>query len=71
MSKEAKELIKEALKNQAKSLDLSNCDLEELPKEIGALIQLEDLRLSGNQKVSDLSPLANLQNLNTLDVSNT
>lgn len=41
MSKKAKELIEKALKNQAKILDLSNCDLEELAKELVVLIQLE------------------------------
>ncbi len=60
MSKEAKERIEDALKNQAKSLDLSNCDLEELPKELGTLIQLEQLNLNSNTKVSDLSPLGEL-----------
>ena len=55
MSKEVQERIKEALRNKAKSLDLRNCDLAELPKELGALTLLEELKLGENKNLSDLS----------------
>jgi internalin A len=71
MTEKVKKRIEEALKNQSKSLDLSYCDLEELPKGLEALIQLEELMLVGNKKLSDLNPLAQLQNLTTLNVYNT
>ena len=56
MSKEVQERIKEALRNKAKSLDLSYCDLSELPKELGALTLLVVLILHGNKELSDLIP---------------
>ncbi|WP_421798930.1 COR domain-containing protein [Haliscomenobacter sp.] len=68
MSKEAKERIKEALKNESKSLDLSYCKLNELPKELGELIQLKELILNDNMNLSGLSLLTQLQNLTTLRV---
>ena len=51
-------------------LDLGDCDLTELPEEIGELVWLESLSLSGAQ-VSDLSPLSELVNLQWLDISRT
>lgn len=42
MSREAQKRIEEALRNKAKNLDLSDCDLLALPKELGALILLEE-----------------------------
>ncbi|WP_421799125.1 COR domain-containing protein [Haliscomenobacter sp.] len=71
MSEEAQWRIKMALKNQAKSLDLSYCNLVALPKDLEALILLEELSLYENSNLSDLSPLANLQNLTSLSVFKT
>ncbi|MBC7778407.1 MAG: TIR domain-containing protein [Phycisphaerae bacterium] len=59
-------LIDENKKAKAKTLDLGNCELTKLPKELEECIWLESLILQGNTKLSDLSPLSNLTNLRAL-----
>ncbi|HOY21181.1 MAG TPA: leucine-rich repeat domain-containing protein, partial [Haliscomenobacter sp.] len=71
MFEKALKRITEAKKNQSISLDLSNCDLVVLPKEISELFSLGALFLSENKNLSDLSLLENLTNLTTLCIFNT
>ncbi|GJS90202.1 NB-ARC domains-containing protein [Tanacetum coccineum] len=51
-----------------KSLNLSYCDLEQVPESIGGLSCLEDLYLSGNNFTSLPGSLSQLSHLQTLDV---
>ena len=90
MSELANKLIKENKKTKAKTLDLVNCGLSEIPAEVGKLVWLESLYFSerrfdsdfwkgqrsnnvgrSNLNISDLSPLASLSALQTLDLSST
>lgn len=56
------------LKNLRK-LDLSFCQVKEVPAEIGALQNLTTLNLSSNQIAELPTEIGNLQNLDTLDLS--
>lgn len=71
MSKKAEERIQVALKNKATSLDLSFCDLTDLPKLLGELTDLKEVKLNGNKDLSDLGLLARLHNLAKLEFTNT
>ncbi|GAB4491980.1 MAG: hypothetical protein OHK0019_13030 [Saprospiraceae bacterium] len=71
MSKEALRLIAENKRTKAISLDLSFCDLKQLPSELSECVWLTELRLNDNEELSDLSSLKNLQNLQKLSVSDT
>ena len=53
MSELALRLIEENKKTRSKFLDLRNCDLTEVPEEIGDLAWLESLFLSGEWWVND------------------
>ncbi|MBK9491379.1 MAG: leucine-rich repeat domain-containing protein [Haliscomenobacter sp.] len=66
MSKEALKRIKENKKSKAKELDLSDCGLNELPKELEELVWLTELDCSNNL-IRDLDPIAKLSNLTSLD----
>lgn len=61
--------IKAALLAKSIFLDLSDMDLTEIPPEISSVAWLEVVDLSNNQ-LSDLSPLASLKNLRSIDVRN-
>ncbi|HOY17971.1 MAG TPA: COR domain-containing protein [Haliscomenobacter sp.] len=65
MSKEALKRIEENKKSKEETLDLSACDLKELPKELEELVWLTSLFCYDNQ-ISDLNPIANLSNLTSL-----
>lgn len=71
MSKEALKRIKENKESKATSLNLSYCDLTELPDELSTLTWLEELRLYDNEELSDLSRLITLANLQLLSVHST
>ncbi len=66
MSQEALQRIQEAKEKDLTSLDLSYCDLTEIPKEVIELNLLTKLTARGNQitDISFLQPLANLTILN-------
>ena len=68
---EAKELIAENKRTRDKFLDLSSCELTRVPGDVGELVWLESLDLSGSRSVTDLSLLAGLSALQTLNVSST
>ena len=51
-------------------LDLSNCNLKEIPYDIACLFSLEDLILSGNNFSCLPESIAQLSNLNCLRVDN-
>ena len=82
---EAQRRIEEARRTQAERLDLGDLALSELPASLGELVHLKVLSL-GTHKLTetgvewdhrrlayfaDLSPIAGLQGLQTLDLSNT
>ena len=52
------------------NLNLSNCNLKEIPKDIGCLFSLKDLDLSGNNFGCLPESMAQLSNLNYLIVNN-
>ncbi len=60
---------KHACGGDATSLDLSSCGLSKLLPQISECRWLKKLNLSGNKKVSDLSPLKDLFNLQELNIS--
>ena len=69
MARDALKLIREAKEENLTELDLSYCDLIELPNELFELISLKKLSLYHN-KISDLSSLEKLCQLTALDLSN-
>ncbi len=71
MSKLALKLIAENKKTRVTFLDLSHCDLTEVPDEIGELVWLEKLYLFGNKKLTDINPLSVLMQLQALFIYNT
>jgi Leucine-rich repeat (LRR) protein len=75
----AEKKIQKALKSGATELDLSSMDLTELPKSIGQLTQLKELKLGINYSAKDKKPnrlttlpesLGQLTQLQELDLSN-
>ncbi|MFN0176887.1 MAG: COR domain-containing protein [Saprospiraceae bacterium] len=66
MSELALRLIEENKKTKAKTLDLSNSNIIELPRIIQDCFWLERLNLSGNFHFSDLSSLSKLKNITDL-----
>jgi internalin A len=64
-------LIAEAKRTRATYLNLSNCDLSELPKTLIKLTWLKELNLSNNRDLSELSTIKNLVQLQILNISNT
>lgn len=71
--KRAKRLIAEAKEKKLTSLDLGNCGLTDLEKEVPELFELKHLKelsLYDNQ-ITDISGLTNLQNLRTLNLFRT
>ncbi|MFM9950258.1 MAG: COR domain-containing protein [Saprospiraceae bacterium] len=71
MSELALKRIAANKKTKATSLNLAHCDLTALPSTLGDCVWLKDLRLSENKRLSDLSPLSGLSNLQLLDCSST
>ncbi|NOS87464.1 MAG: TIR domain-containing protein [Methylococcaceae bacterium] len=67
MSEEALERIAENILKRSTHLDLSRCSLTVLPPELLECVWLTELDISGNWDLDDLSPLAALSNLQTLD----
>ena len=65
---EAESRIEEVFNSGAKSLDLSECNLIEIPESILKLPWLKELNLSENE-ISDISVLKDLQQLIHLDLS--
>jgi Leucine-rich repeat (LRR) protein/GTPase SAR1 family protein len=70
MSKKALKIIRAVKAKRLPRLDLGDCGLTELPPEALECAWVEELILSGN-KISDLSPLATLTNLQKLYCSRT
>ena len=70
MSDLALHLIAENKRSRDTFLDLHNCDLSEVPTEVGELVWLESLIVSGTE-VADLAPVVGLSNLLKLDLRNT
>ncbi|MCC7246848.1 MAG: hypothetical protein IT269_14275, partial [Saprospiraceae bacterium] len=66
MSKIALDRILENKKTKDRTLNLSNCNLLELPDGIKDLDWLTVLILWGNDHLTDLSPIENLKNLEQL-----
>jgi internalin A len=71
MSERALQRIREAKEQRLTELNLSQCDLTEIPKEVSELTWLETLNLWGNKELSDLTPLTNLTQLQQLNVFDT
>ncbi|MGB9940660.1 COR domain-containing protein [Methanosarcina sp.] len=67
---EIKDLIREAKRNNATTLDLSFKELTSLPPEILELKNLTTLYISNNQLTSLPPEISELKNLTTLDISN-
>ncbi len=61
--------IAEAKRTHATSLDLSSCDLTEMPEALTELTWLNELILFKNSRLTDLSPLKNLIQLSVIDCS--
>jgi hypothetical protein len=66
MSDEVSRRIETCHHNGDKYLDLSGFDLEEIPEELGWLVQLTELNLSNNRLVNLPGWLSNLSHLNKL-----
>ncbi len=66
MSELALRLIAKNKKNKARSLDLSQCGLTEIPDEVEDCFWIEELRISNNKDLSDLSPISRLHRLKLL-----
>lgn len=71
MSEKAEERIKIALMNKATFLDLSYCNIIEIPKTIEKLTKLRGLKINGNKRLKKLNLLAQFQNLKELEVYDT
>ena len=71
MSEKALQRIAENKKTKDISLDLKYCDLSELPPQLQECIWLKELDLSDNVKLSNLSPLKDLQSLQILNIYST
>jgi internalin A len=67
----AADRIAQNKRTQDKSLDLSNCELTEVPAQVSDLVWLESLRLADNSHLTDLSPLAGLRSLQDLNITST
>ena len=70
MSEKAGERVFWAIEQKLKYLDLRNCKIVNLPRDIAKLTKLEELYLANNPELSDLSPLSNLKSLISLTISN-
>lgn len=75
MSELARQRIRENIEKHrrgedARVLDLSNCGMTEVPEEIGGCVWVEELKI-WNNPISDLSSLANLTQLQSLDCFST
>ena len=68
MNKKAKELIQREQKEKSGNLDLSDFELDRIPKEIGEMTWLKTLDLSINH-ISKVEGLESLSGLATLDLS--
>ncbi len=68
---DALERIAENKHTRSKSLDLRDCGLTRVPAEIGELVWLGFLNLTGNEGLTDLSSVAGLFSLQTLLVAGT
>ncbi len=71
MSTLASQLINENKRSKATTLNLKNCEITELPKDLATCFWLKELILYGNKELDDLSLVANLHNLQSLDCSYT
>ena len=67
----ALERIRKNKETKEKELDLSNLNLIHLPEELSDCDWLKDLNIKRNEKLSDLSPLSGLVNLQFLDCAYT
>ncbi len=65
MSKKALDRIRKNIETREETLDLSKCKMTELPEELRQCVWLKELNFNKN-KVSDLSLLSELLNLNNL-----
>jgi internalin A len=71
MSKQALRLIRRAKAERVKKLDLSKCGItNDLPDDLGELVWLEELSIGG-AKISDITMLSKLKNLQTLVLTGT
>ena len=61
--------IRHAKRSGESYLDLSNCDMSDIPIDIKQLTMIEKLNLQGN-KLTDLSKIANLPNLKEVHAGN-
>lgn len=71
MSKLALQLISENTRTKGTVLDLSNCELGQLPSQLSQSFWLKELYLNFNLELQDLSPLQNLTSLQNLVVLHT
>ena len=71
MSQKALKRITKNKKTKDTSLYLSYCELSQLPLELADCVWVTVLRLNDNEKLSDLSPLKGLRNLQRLNISDT
>lgn len=71
MSELALRRIAENKKTKAQSLDLGNCGLTEVPKEVGELVWLEELTFNNNSHLIDISPISDLIGLKHLSFAST
>ncbi|MDA1017605.1 MAG: hypothetical protein O3A00_24495 [Planctomycetota bacterium] len=62
--------IEQAARDKATSLCLEECDIKELPAEIGQLKQLTMLDLGGNQLTELPAEISQLTQLTTLQIDN-
>lgn len=67
----AENKTKHANGEDARKLDLGNCGLTEVPKEVRDLVWLEELELNNNQLLSQIEPISDLYNLLSIDLRRT